>query len=81
MAGHAVAWLVEALCFNSEGRWFETQWGQWISSMYLDFPLSPGVYSAYKRNERQKQKRMFFGSREQPTCKADNHTAICELIV
>jgi hypothetical protein len=37
----------------SEGRWFETQWGQWIFSINQILPaaLGPGVYSASNRNE------------------------------
>jgi hypothetical protein len=28
--GHAVAELVEALCYKSEGRGFDCRWGHWI---------------------------------------------------
>jgi hypothetical protein len=38
----------------------------------------PWVYSASNRNEYQKHKNMFLGSRARPTRKADNLTAICE---
>jgi hypothetical protein len=53
--------------------------GQWIFSIYVILPasLSPGVYSASNRNEYQKQKTIFLGSRARPTHKADNLTAIC----
>jgi hypothetical protein len=37
------------------------------------------VYSASNRNEYQKQKKMFLGSKVQWVCRADNLTAICEL--
>jgi hypothetical protein len=41
----------------------------------------PGVYSVFKINEYQKQKKMFLGSRARPVCVADNITTICEPIV
>jgi hypothetical protein len=28
--GHAVAWLVEALCYKLEGPGFDSRWGHWI---------------------------------------------------
>jgi hypothetical protein len=54
---------VEALCYKTEGRGFETRWGEWIASIYLTFSaaLGPGVYSTSNRNEYQKQKIMFLG--------------------
>jgi hypothetical protein len=53
-----------------------------IRSIYLILPaaLGPGVHSASNRNECQKQKNVS-GSGVQPVCRADNLTAICELIV
>jgi hypothetical protein len=44
-AGSAVA---KALCYNSEGRGFETRWDEWIFSTYLILPvaLGTGVYAA-----------------------------------
>jgi hypothetical protein len=52
-------------------------------SIYLILPaaVGPGVHSASNRNEYQKQKKMFLGSRELPGHKTDNHTAICQPIV
>jgi hypothetical protein len=49
--------VVKALCCKQEGRGFETRWGEWIFSLYLilSAALGPGVYSASKRNEYQKQ--------------------------
>jgi hypothetical protein len=41
----------------------------------------PRGYEARNRNEYQKQNKMFLGSRARPARKADNFTAICELIV
>jgi hypothetical protein len=50
--------VVEAICYKLEGRGFETKWGKLIFSIYLILPaaLGPGVYSAYDRDEYQKQK-------------------------
>jgi hypothetical protein len=44
---------------------------------------SPGIYSASNRNEHQKEKYnvRVEGSRVRPVRRADNLTAICELIV
>jgi hypothetical protein len=51
--------------------------------IYLILPaaLTPGVYSAYNRNEYQKHKKSYQGSRARPMRKADNTTAICVPIV
>jgi hypothetical protein len=51
--------VVKALCYKSKGRGFETQWGELIFSIYLILlvALGPGVYSAFSRNEYQKQKK------------------------
>jgi hypothetical protein len=45
--------MVEALCYNPEGRGFKTRRGEWIFSIYLILPvaLGPGVYSTSNRNE------------------------------
>jgi hypothetical protein len=50
--------VVEALSYKLEGRAFETQLSQCISSIYLINPVALGlvVHSASKRNEYQKQK-------------------------
>jgi hypothetical protein len=52
-------------------------------SIYLILPaaLGSGDYSASYRNEYQKQKIMFLGSRTRSARRADNLTAICEPIV
>jgi hypothetical protein len=52
-------------------------------SIYLILPaaLGRGIYSASNRNDYQKQKNVFLGSRALPMCRADILTAICELIV
>ena len=46
--GHAVAQLVEALRYKSEGHGFNSQWCHWNFSHY-----GPGVNSASNRNEYQ----------------------------
>jgi hypothetical protein len=50
--------VVEALCHKSEGREFETWWGE-VLSVYLILParLCPGVYAVSNRDEYQKQKK------------------------
>jgi hypothetical protein len=50
--------MVEALCYKLEGHGFETQWGELIFPIHLILlaALGPGVYSASKRKEYQKQK-------------------------
>jgi hypothetical protein len=55
-----VSVVVKALCYKPEGPGFETQWGEWIVSIYLIFPtaLGLGVHSASNRNEHQKQKKV-----------------------
>jgi hypothetical protein len=52
---HAVAQLVEVLCFMLEGRRFDSRWCHWNFSLIYSFWLhySPGVDSASNRNEYQ----------------------------
>jgi hypothetical protein len=54
-----------------------------MSSIYLipTAALRPVVYSASNKNEYQKQKKKFLGSRARPARKADNLIAICEPII
>jgi hypothetical protein len=63
--------------------WVPDPMSKWIFSIYLILPasLSPGIYSASKRNEYQKQKNNVLGSRARPVRGADNLTAIYEPIV
>jgi hypothetical protein len=51
--------LVEALCYNPEGRGFETRLGLSVVPVYLILPatLHAEVYSTANRNEYQQQKR------------------------
>ena len=53
--GHAVAQLVEALCYKPEGRGFDSRWCHWIFSLTYSFRrhYGPGVDSASNRNEYQ----------------------------
>jgi hypothetical protein len=46
------------LCYKPDGRRFETQWGEWILSIYLILlaTLGPGVCCSSNRNECQKHK-------------------------
>jgi hypothetical protein len=54
-----------------------------IFSIYLMLPaaLGPGVHSASNRNEYQKQKKMFLGSKARPVRRADNLTTIYKPVV
>jgi hypothetical protein len=75
--------IVVALRYKPEDRWFETRWCEWLFSIYLILPaaLDPGVHSASKKNEYQKQKKkMILRSRARPVRGADNIAAICEPI-
>ena len=53
--GHAVAYLVEALRYKSEGRGFDSRWCHWNFSLTKSFrpQYGPGVDSASNRNEYQ----------------------------
>ena len=53
LVGHAVAQLVEALCYKPEGRGFDSRWCYWIFSLTQSFRHGPEVYSASNRNEYQ----------------------------
>jgi hypothetical protein len=63
--------VVKALCYKPEGLGFETRSGELI----LMATLGPGVYSASNRNEYQKQKIMFLGSKARPVRRGDKFTA------
>jgi len=53
--GHAVAQLVEALCYKPEGRGFNSRWRHWNFSLSRSFwpHCGPKVDSASNRNEYQ----------------------------
>jgi len=61
--GHAVAQLVEALRYKSEGRGFDSRWCHWYFLLTYSFQpyYGPGVDSASKRNEYQEY---FLGGKE-----------------
>jgi hypothetical protein len=62
---HAVALLVEALWYKTEGRWFECRWDNWMFSIYLILPaaLGPGFTQPLIEISAKKTKIMFFRSR------------------
>ena len=53
--GHALAQLVEALRYKSEGRGFDSRWFPWNFSLTQSFrpQYGPGIDSASNRNEYQ----------------------------
>jgi hypothetical protein len=68
-------------CYKLEGRGFDSGKGHLFSfSIYPILPaaLGLGAYSAYNRNEYEKQKKMFLERKARPIREADNLTAICE---
>jgi hypothetical protein len=81
--GHAVAKLVEVLCYKPEGRGFESAKGNRIvfslpNPSNHTMAESTMVGSASKRNEYLKN---VSGNRALPARKDDNFIAICEPIV
>jgi hypothetical protein len=68
--------MVVTLCYNSEGRGFDYEWGLLV----FFFPIAPnpsdptGTYSAYNKNEYKK----ISGGKARPAFKADNLSAIYE---
>jgi hypothetical protein len=72
--------VVKALCYKPDSCGFEPDEVNEFFSIYpiLLAALGPGVYSTSNRNEYQKQKIMFLGSRARPVHSADNLTAVCE---
>ena len=76
--GTAVAQLVEALCYKSEGRGFDSQWCHWNFSLTFFWPhYGPGVDSASNRNE---YREYFLEGKKRPVRRADNlATFMCRL--
>jgi hypothetical protein len=68
--------MVKALCYKPKDGGFEN----FFNLPNLSGRTRPRAYSASNRNEYQKQKNVL-GSRARPVRRADNLTAICELIV
>jgi hypothetical protein len=58
--GHAVAQLVEALRYKTEGRGFDSRWCHW--NYFIDY--GPGVDSPTNRNEYQE----YFLGRKRGRC-------------
>jgi hypothetical protein len=58
VSGASGSVVVKELYYKPEGHGFETRWGKLIFSIYLILPAALGtaIYSAYNRNEYQKQK-------------------------
>ena len=74
VVGHAVAQLVEALRYKSEGRGFDSRWCQWSYSFRPH--CGPGVDSASNRNEYHE----YFLVVEETLRRADNLTTfMCRL--
>jgi hypothetical protein len=61
---HAVALLVEAMCYKTEGRGFQTRRGRWIVSIYLIFPGALGPQPLTEMSTRSR-KIMFLGRKVQ----------------
>jgi hypothetical protein len=77
--GHAVVYLVEALCYKLEGRGFESPWGEFFSIYQI---LSVTQWPWGQLSLQQKWvPGIFLGGKGWPVCKADNLTAICKPIV
>jgi hypothetical protein len=65
LSGEHGSVVIEVLCYKPEDSGFDSQWGHWISLIYLILPatVGPGVYSASNRNEYQKHKKKILGSK------------------
>jgi hypothetical protein len=75
-----VSQLAEAPCYKPGGREFDSLvTGFFSTDLILPAARGPEFYSASNRNEYQNQKNNVSG-RARPMRKADNLTAICELL-
>jgi hypothetical protein len=77
--GHAVAKLVEALCYKPEGSGFESRCGGFFS--YLPNISSRTMALGSTQPLIEMSPRNLPGAKGRPARKADNLTAICEPIV
>jgi hypothetical protein len=64
--------VLEALCYNQEGRRFQSLWGALIVSIYLILPTALGAGFHQPLTE-MSTRIMFLGSRARPVSKADKH--------
>jgi hypothetical protein len=77
---HAVARLVEELCYKSEGRGFESRRDYWIF-FNLPNPSSSTMALGFTQPVTELSTRKYFWGKARPARKAANLTAICEPIV
>jgi hypothetical protein len=72
--GHAVAKLIEALCYKPEGRWFESRM-RWI---FFNLPNPSSRIMALESTQplTEMSTRNFPGGKKRPERKADNLAAI-----
>jgi hypothetical protein len=78
--GHAVAWLVKALCYQPEGRGFNSRWSHWIL-FNLSNPSSCTMATGSTQPLAEMSTRKLPWGKGRPGRKADNLTAVCEPIV
>jgi hypothetical protein len=76
--GHVVVLFVEALCYKPEGHRIESQWGGFFN---WPNPSSHTMAPGSTQPLTEMSTRYLPGGKGQPARKADNLTAICELIV
>jgi hypothetical protein len=68
-----------ALCYKSEGRWFDSRWGHWIFQLTWSFQphYSPGADSASNRNKYQESSWGGGVVKVRPARKINNLIAVC----
>jgi hypothetical protein len=74
-----VAWLVESICYETEGRGFDSRQDLWGFHLTQSFQLYFGHESTQPLTEM--STRNLLGAKGKPVRKADNLTAICVSIV
>jgi hypothetical protein len=75
--------VVKALCYQPEGRWFNTRWGQFLNWPNPSSRTRPQGFTQplTEMSTRNIKIIMFLGSEVQPVRRADNLTTINEPIV
>jgi hypothetical protein len=60
--------VVKALCYKPQGRWFETRWGELISSihLFLSAALGPGFTQPLAKMSTRIRKIMFLENKARP---------------